>query len=121
MADYTLLGSPENILYSKKSAIKLLDFGRNFPSSEGGSYYLGGDGNPLKDRPRETWITARMLHVYSIGKMLRFRGCGELAEKGLNGLHTVGGKLYAFSDGYMITNYMYHQLYGEAYHRHQDH
>ena len=32
--------------------------------------------------------------------------------KGLNGLHTVGGKLYAFSDGYMITNYMYHDESG---------
>ena len=86
MADYTLLGSPENILYSKKSAIKLLDFGRNFPSSEGGSYYLGGDGNPLKDRLRETWITARMLHVYSIGSMAGIEGCKRLAEKAFHGL-----------------------------------
>ncbi len=88
MADYTLLGSPENILYCKKNAIKLLDFGRNFPPSEGGSYYLGGDGNPLKDRPRETWITARMLHVYSIGSMADIEGCKCLAEKAFHGLRS---------------------------------
>ena len=40
---------------------ELLAFGTGFPSPCGASYYLGGDGTPIKDRPRETWITARMM------------------------------------------------------------
>ena len=66
---------------------ELLRFGKKFPSPKGSSYYLGDDGTPWTDRPRETWITCRMAHVYSIGKMLNIPGCGELAEAAINGLN----------------------------------
>ena len=77
---------------------ELLTFGSRFPSPGGSSYYLGDDGTPWKDRPRETWITSRMAHVYSLGMLLRkndpetpdgamsYEACQRLAEKALKGL-----------------------------------
>lgn len=69
----------------------LLNFGHKFPSPNGGSYYLGDDGTPWKDRPRETWITCRMAHVYSIGSFLGHEGSEELVDAALEGLL---GELY---------------------------
>ena len=47
---------------------------------------MGDDGTPWKDRPRETWITSRMVHVYSIGSFLGHEGSEELADAALKGL-----------------------------------
>ena len=83
-----IIDTAENRDFLKTNSEILLRFGRKFPSPSGGSYYLGDDGTPWKDRPRETWITCRMAHVYSIGKMQGYDGCAELAEaaiKGING------------------------------------
>ncbi|MCR5203739.1 MAG: AGE family epimerase/isomerase [Lachnospiraceae bacterium] len=81
-----IIDTRENMDSLQENVRSLLEFGRRFPSPGGSSYYLGDDGTPWTDRNRETWITSRMIHVYSIGKMLRFPGCKELAEKGLKGL-----------------------------------
>lgn len=64
----------------------LLKFGRRFPSPGGSAWYLGDDGTPWPDRPRETYATARMVHVYSIGKLLGFPGSEDLAKQALRGL-----------------------------------
>ncbi len=65
----------------------LLGFGKRFPSPEGSSYYLGDDGTPWTERPRETWITCRMAHVYSIGSMLKGdESMGSLVDAALKGL-----------------------------------
>lgn len=64
----------------------LLAFGHQFPAPTGASYYLGDDGTPWKSRPRETWITCRMAHVYSIGTLLGHEGSEELADAALGGL-----------------------------------
>lgn len=64
----------------------LLSFGHGFSSPEGGAYYLGDDGTPWRDRPRETWITCRMAHVYSMGEMLGHKGSRELVDSALKGL-----------------------------------
>ena len=90
----------ENRRFLEDNAKALLQFGRRFPSPRGGSYYLGDDGTPWTDRPRETWITCRMAHVYSIGSMMGIEGCRELASaaiKGLNGelKDTVNGGWFA--------------------------
>lgn len=90
----------ENRRFLEDNAKALLQFGRRFPSPGGGSYYLGDDGTPWTDRPRETWITCRMAHVYSIGSMMGIEGCRELASaaiKGLNGelKDTVNGGWFA--------------------------
>lgn len=76
----------ENRQFAEELREDLLNFGTSFPSPEGGAYYLGDDGTPWKDRPRETWITCRMAHVYSIGSMLGHKGSSELADAALNGL-----------------------------------
>ena len=80
------LNSIENIEFQKSLREELLMFGKKFPSEGGSSYYLGDDGTPWMDRPRETWITCRMAHVYSIGKMLGYDGCAELATKAIKGI-----------------------------------
>ncbi len=80
------LDTEENKSYLKELREELLDFGRKFPSPEGGAYYLGDDGTPWKDRSRETWITCRMAHVYSMGAMLGYEGCDKLADAALSGL-----------------------------------
>lgn len=69
----------------------LLSFGHHFPSPGGSSWWLGDDGTPWKDRNRETWITARMAHVYSLGTFLGHEGSEALADAALSGL---GGELH---------------------------
>lgn len=82
-----ILDTEENREWQRSLRNELLEFGKRFPSPGGSSYYLGDDGTPWKDRPRETWITSRMAHVYSIGTLLTGNAeYGELAQKALNGL-----------------------------------
>lgn len=76
----------ENKEFMKELTEDLLRFGHKFPSPGGGSYYLGDDGTPWVDRPRETWITCRMAHVYSIGSMLGHEGSEDLVDAALKGL-----------------------------------
>ncbi len=81
-----IIDTEKNREYLKKNAFALLEFGRRFPSPGGGSYYLGDDGTPWTDRNRETWITCRMAHVYSIGHMLGDDKSAELAAAAIRGL-----------------------------------
>lgn len=80
------LGTAENQEFLQGVRDGLLSFGHQFPSPGGSSYYLGDDGTPWKDRNRETWITSRMTHVYSIGSMLGHEGSEALADAALKGL-----------------------------------
>lgn len=105
------INTAENKLFLKEIREELLGFGHHFLSPGGGSYYLGDDGTPWKDRPRETWITSRMVHVYSIGSFLGHPGSVELVDaavKGLRGeLHDdVNGGWYAglTADGEILPN-----------------
>ena len=90
------IDTEENRAFMKELRDSLLDFGHGFVSSEGGAYYLGDDGTPLMDRPRETWITCRMAHVYSIGVLLGHEGSGELADAALEGIR---GELHDDANG----------------------
>ena len=90
------LDTDENRAFLKEARETLLRFGKRFPSPGGSSYYLGDDGTPWTERPRETWITSRMVHVYSIGQMLGYEGCSELADAGLKGL---AGELHDDANG----------------------
>lgn len=83
------IGTKENKEFLEEIRKNLLEFGRQFSAPDGSSYYLGDDGTPWKDRNRETWITSRMLHVYSIGTMLGDKGSKALAESALKGLKGV--------------------------------
>lgn len=80
------LGTTENQEFLREVRNGLLNFGHLFPSTGGSSYYLGDDGTPWKDRNRETWITSRMAHVYSIGSILGHEGSEALADAALKGL-----------------------------------
>lgn len=94
------IDTEENRQFLSEIRKNLLDFGKNYPSLSGSSYYLGDDGTPWTDRNRETWITSRMVHVYSIAYMLGEEGAKELAVDGLRGLlgelkDTKNGGFYA--------------------------
>ena len=90
------LGTAENQKFLQDVRDGLLSFGHQFPSPGGSSYYLGDDGTPWKDRNRETWITSRMTHVYSIGSMLGHEGSEALADAALKGLR---GELHDDKNG----------------------
>lgn len=80
------IDTQENRAFLKEIGENLLSFGHKFPSPGGSSYYLGDDGTPWTDRNRETWITSRMAHVYSIGTFLGHEGSEALADAALKGL-----------------------------------
>ena len=80
------IDTEENREFMKTLAEDLLRFGHRFPSPGGSAYYLGDDGTPWKDRPREAFITCRMAHVYSIGMFLGHPGSEELVDEALKGL-----------------------------------
>lgn len=68
------IDTEENRQFLREMRKQLLTFGRRFPSPGGSSWYLGDDGTPWVELNRETWITSRMAHVYSIGSMLVYEG-----------------------------------------------
>lgn len=90
------LDTTENKQFLQLLREELLAFGKRFPSPGGGSYYLGDDGTPWTERNRETWITSRMAHVYSMGEMLGYEGSGELVDAALKGLR---GELHDTKNG----------------------
>ncbi|MDO5533956.1 MAG: AGE family epimerase/isomerase [Propionibacteriaceae bacterium] len=77
---------PDHQRWLQEQFAAQLDFARRFPHPDGGAHYLDADGNPDLTRPVETWITARMLHVYSLGHLAGLPGSAPLAERALAGL-----------------------------------
>lgn len=75
-----------NRIFMAEQTKQLLDFAKNFPAPIGGSGWLNTDGTLDKTRGVQTWITARMTHVYSIGEMLGYKKANQLVERGLDGL-----------------------------------
>lgn len=80
------IDTQENKKFLEEVRESLFSFGHRFPSPGGSSYYLGDDGTPWTDRNRETWITSRMVHVYSLAGFLGHPGSQELTDAGLKGL-----------------------------------
>lgn len=113
------IDTEENKEFMHSLTEELLAFGHRFPSPKGSSYYLGDDGTPWTDRPRETWITCRMAHVYSIGVKLGHRGSESLVDAAISGLmgelcDKKNGGWYAgvTSDGKILQN---KQCYAHAF------
>ncbi len=77
---------PDHQAWLRNQLRQQLDFGRGFPHPDGGAAYLDDTGTPDLDRPVQTWITSRMLHVYSLGLLAGVPGCHRLAELALAGL-----------------------------------
>ena len=94
------IDTEENRRFLEAVRDSLLDFGRRFPSPGGSSWYLGDDGTPWKDKNRETYVTCRMAHVYSLGKLLGFEGSEDLVDAALRGLK---GELHDPANGGWYT------------------
>jgi mannose/cellobiose epimerase-like protein (N-acyl-D-glucosamine 2-epimerase family) len=62
---------------------RLLDFAARSRLPDGGFGYLGDDGRVLPDRPVETWIVARMTHVFGLAHLLGRPGADELVRHGV--------------------------------------
>src|SRR4051794_41667123 len=62
---------------------RLLDFAARSRLLEGGFGYLGDDGRVIAERPVETWIVARMTHVFGLAHLLGRPGADELARHGV--------------------------------------
>ncbi|MBE7700477.1 AGE family epimerase/isomerase [Oerskovia sp. Sa1BUA8] len=65
---------------------RLLGFGRHVVLPGGGAAYLDDDGVPDPSRGVQTWITARTVHVYSLGALLGVPGSAGVAAGALAGL-----------------------------------
>jgi mannose/cellobiose epimerase-like protein (N-acyl-D-glucosamine 2-epimerase family) len=65
---------------------RLLDFAERSRLPEGGFGYLGDDGHVLAGRPMESWIVARMTHVFGLAHLLGRPGAAELARHGVAAL-----------------------------------
>ena len=64
----------------------LLAFGARSVHPEGGAAYLDDTGAPDPERQVHTWITARTVHVYSLGALMGVTGARETAEGAFAGL-----------------------------------
>lgn len=66
----------------------LLEFAARSRVPEGGFGYLGSDGQVLAGRPQETWIVARMTHVFGLASLLGRTHADELVRHGLEALRS---------------------------------
>ena len=64
----------------------LLDFAARSRLDDGGFGYLGSDGRVVPGRPVETWIVARMTHVFGLAALLGRPGADDLARHGVTAL-----------------------------------
>jgi len=65
---------------------RLLHFAAGARLPEGGFGYLGDDGRVVPGRPVETWIVARMTHVFGLARLLGRPGADELVRHGVSAL-----------------------------------
>lgn len=81
-----IIDTQENREFLREIREGLFKFGHRFPSPGGSSWYLGEDGTPWKEKNRDTYVTCRMSHVYSIGALMGHEGSTELVDAALKGL-----------------------------------
>ena len=62
---------------------RLLDFAARSRLDDGGFGYLGADGAVVPGRPVETWIVARMTHVFGLAHLLGRPGAEDLVRHGV--------------------------------------
>src|SRR5215218_1038839 len=65
---------------------RLLDFAERSWVPDGGFGFLGDDGAVLPGRPVETWIVARMTHVFGLARLLGRPGAAGLVRHGVAAL-----------------------------------
>lgn len=79
---------------------RLLEFGTAAATPAAGFTWLDDRGVPDPARPVQTWVTARMTHVFSLGHLLGRPGCGPLVDRGIAAL---AGRLRDFEHGGWYT------------------
>src|SRR3712207_3921474 len=65
---------------------RLLDFAARSRLPDGGFGYLGDDGRVPPERGPESWIGARMTHVFGLAQLSGRSGWGELVRHGVEAL-----------------------------------
>lgn len=80
------IDTEENRNFLEEIRRELLRFGSRFAAPDGTAYYLGDDGTPWTDRPRETYETARFAHSYVLGFLPGDKEFEKLLPKAMQGL-----------------------------------
>ncbi len=96
----TWIDQPDHQDWLRRQTQLQLRFARRFPHPDGGAWYLDSEGRPDVSKPVHTYVTARMLHAYSLGHLAGVPGCAPLAAAALHGLtgplrDSVNGGWYA--------------------------
>ena len=65
---------------------RLLDFAAESVHPRGGFAWLDTDGRADSDRPIQTWLTARMTHVFGLAHLMGRPGAGSLVDHGVSAL-----------------------------------
>lgn len=81
------IDTKENKEFMQELCQDLLRFGSKFPAPDGSAYYLKEDGEPWKERNRDSYATCRMAHAYSIGSLLGYEGSEQLVDEVLRALN----------------------------------
>jgi mannose/cellobiose epimerase-like protein (N-acyl-D-glucosamine 2-epimerase family) len=85
--------------------VSLLRFAEGSIRADGAACWLDDEGRPDDSHPVETWITARMAHIFAVGHLLGVSGADEHAARAISGLQDVladpefGGWLAARGEG----------------------
>lgn len=65
---------------------RLLGFAARAAHPDGGFAWLGEAGEPVLDRPVETWITCRMTHVFALASLQGVAGAADQVAYGVEAL-----------------------------------
>jgi len=71
--------------------VSLLRFAEGSIREDGAACWLDDAGRPDPSHPVETWITARMAHIFAVGHLLGVSGAGAYAKRAIGGLRDVLG------------------------------
>lgn len=90
MIDHTgpALTSPDHHAWLRLQARGLLDFARKTMVAGRGAGWLTVDGQVDDTQAIHTWITARMVHAFSLVAILGDAHAREIAQEGLDALRS---------------------------------
>ncbi len=86
MTTTSWLKTPSHLSWLDEHGHSLLEFARDSRHRSFGFAWLDDAGRPELDRPVETWITARMVHVFALGHLRGLPGCAPLVDHGIRAL-----------------------------------
>ena len=81
------IDSPHHHAWLWEETRRLLEFGTACAIADHGAGWLDARGRLRAHLPAATWITCRMVHVYSLGHLLGIPGCRAVAQQVLTGLN----------------------------------